>query len=874
MAWYVLINVTAALPRSRKCGCGTKAAGVGAANNSSSSSSSSANTKTPRSPSKRTFYKPPLSPRSMSRSRIDPSALGRTDVSQMNIHAPPSSGGWSANGNPAPGMENMSLPGPADGGQFMLPGESMGFYTSQDGQSAMFAPASGSYAQLGYPIEDTTNSHMYSNGGDQGDLNSFFDSNMGMPGHLGDMQLGGGDAAGLGGFGLNMQSRTGQMNGMHSLAYQQTTQPPPPLPTTTTSSCCAPAAQQQQRPANDSTRHTPTSSTNSVASNGGSTTNTKSCCSGSPATASSSASHRPMFKSESVGGSSASVNLSSIPLVTSSRAANGDAKPHLANGHNGLTDQYSVSLNQQVYGGFAQQQAHANGAPTWYRYPPEYGTVTAPLQLSQWRAGLTVTSGPNAGMFGDAIHQQHQHQHPVQHQQQQAYDSATMQQAFAVQQHNGAMLDTSGGGGDVTVQDDSHMCSCGDGCECVGCVAHPYNNATRNTVQSMWSLMDDASSTASSSKTATAAVTTPTTLTSQQQQHAQTGGNVDSTSPQQQVFTPSDTSGSDDQVTLPAGDFLFVSYSIMGCEGEGLTCPCGDDCHTFEPLFAHYLDQEKRIVLADLERSARKDGKKDNKYEREIQSRWRRFVEKWNGHELHDRWYEPMLFLRVVRARDNGTTLVEKPAVDERKDKNDEKDDRDDDDDDDDYGPALPPDQASPATSLAVSSAFRSRHLGAPGPTIPSRADLDERRALDDDARDTERAALRLARRADRAEQRERLEELVPRAAAGTRERQLEKKRELNHKMRGFRDRSPGGGGLEMGDDELMGDDGGSGRKSAKDLQKEAEAAQARRTHWQHRREEEQRARDEELNERRAQYRAREEETMDMLRELARQRFG
>ncbi|CAK7219060.1 hypothetical protein SEUCBS140593_003761 [Sporothrix eucalyptigena] len=289
---------------------------------------------------------------------------------------------------------------------------------------------------------------------------------------------------------------------------------------------------------------------------------------------------------------------------------------------------------------------------------------------------------------------------------------------------------------------------------------------------------------------------------------------------------------------------------------------------TFEPLFAHYLDQEKNIPLADLE----SDDKKDSKKERELQSRWRRFVDKWNGHELDDHWYEPQLFLRAVRAHDNGTSLAVRPAVDKKEAQDEE--DVEEDDDDSDYGPALPPGEGqSSSTTVAP---IRSRHLGAPGPAIPSLADLEERRAVDDDERDAERAALRLARRADRAEQRERLGELVPRAAAGTRERQLEKKRELNDKMRGFRDRSPGGGGLEVGDDELMGDDGGGGssRRSAQDVKKEAEAAQARRTYWQQRREEEQRARDEELNERRAQYRAREEETMDMLRELARQRFG
>lgn len=278
-----------------------------------------------------------------------------------------------------------------------------------------------------------------------------------------------------------------------------------------------------------------------------------------------------------------------------------------------------------------------------------------------------------------------------------------------------------------------------------------------------------------------------------------------------------------------------------------------NDFSKFSPVFALYLSQEKQLRLRDLEEKAKTDPKKD----REVQSRWRRFVEKWNAHELEDRWYDPQLFLRAIK----GTAEVGREDKEEEDDIEADSDDSDG-SDDSDYGPALPPAEGEHRLTSG-------RHHKS-GPAIPSRADLDERRALEDDDRDAERSALRLARRADRAEQRERLEDLVPRAAAGTRERKLEKKKELNEKMRGFRDRSPGG---EVNDDELMGDDGAS-RRSTQDKKKEAEEAAAKRTFWQLRREEEQRARDQELEERRMQYRAREEETMDMLRELARQRFG
>ncbi|CAK7265338.1 hypothetical protein SEPCBS119000_001461 [Sporothrix epigloea] len=503
-----------------------------------------------------------MSPGLMARSRVDPSALERIDFNQMSIHTPPPPGGWSANNASAQHINTppISRPGQPDAGQYFYPGPSLGFFSGPDEQPSMVSSASGTFAQIGYPVVGTGNGQSFTNGGGQA-FDSFFNGNVGLSGPFGEAPLVNSNAVGFGGFGLNANNQNGHLHGMHSPSYQQAVQPPPPPPpllSTTMSPCCSQKTQQQRQPANDSARHTPTSSTNSLTSFGEGTSISKSCCSGSPATASSSSSGS-MLKSESVDGASASINLSSIPLVSSGGALNGDTLPHLTNAHDGLSTQFELPLNQPVYSGFSQQQGHTNGTPAWYRFPPEYGTVTAPLQWSQWRAGLTYTSGPNANAFGSALQQPPNQQHSHQ-----PYGNGTAQPPFVVQQHNGTILD--GNGDSDTAQHDSHMCSCGDGCECVGCLVHPYNNATRSTVQSMWSLMDDASSTASSARTATATPSMRTPLMSQQQQG-------------EQGFTPSDTSGaSDDELILPAGDFLFVSYPIMGCDGEGMTCPCGDDC--------------------------------------------------------------------------------------------------------------------------------------------------------------------------------------------------------------------------------------------------------------------------------------------------------
>ncbi|KAL1896490.1 hypothetical protein Sste5346_004524 [Sporothrix stenoceras] len=579
-------TVTAALPRAKKCGCGSKSSSAAGVNGASGNGSAANSSKTPRSPSRRAFFKAPTSPKSLARSRIDPSVLGRTDMSQVNIRAPPpGTSGWPTNEHPQSSIDDLSSlagPGHPNGQQYMLPNESLAYFSNQGEQSAMFQQpgAPGAYAQHGYPIQhDPASEHaMYATNGGHNDFNEFFNNGMDMSAPLGE---------GLDGFGLNLNARPNQMNGFHGLQFQTSHAAPPqvsapapsPAVATTKGSCCAPATQPQHL-ATESARHTPTSSTNSLASNGGgsgsgttatSNSNGKSCCSGSPVTASSASSQQQqqhtMLKSESsIGGGPGPVSLSSVPLAAT---AGGDVKP-MANGH-GHVDQYGT-LQQQPqlgqYAGYAQQQQQAHGAPTWYRYPPEYGTVTAPLQPSQWRSSL-ITAGPDAGLYLQGGHQQQQqpHQQHQQQQQSQSYDPAALQHQqppphFAVQ-----------GNDMVPSDDDLHMCSCGDGCDCVGCVAHPFNNATRDTVRSVWSLMDDSSSNASASSGARTVTTTLPAQTS----------NVDSTSSPQQVFTPagaSDTSGvsEDQQVSLPAGDFLFVSYSVIACDGEGLMCPCGDDC--------------------------------------------------------------------------------------------------------------------------------------------------------------------------------------------------------------------------------------------------------------------------------------------------------
>ncbi|KAK1989020.1 hypothetical protein LZ30DRAFT_696787 [Colletotrichum cereale] len=136
--------------------------------------------------------------------------------------------------------------------------------------------------------------------------------------------------------------------------------------------------------------------------------------------------------------------------------------------------------------------------------------------------------------------------------------------------------------------------------------------------------------------------------------------------------------------------------------------------------------------------------------------------------------------------------------------------------------------------------------------------------------REARAAELRQQRKDDRKQQRERLDDVAPRAEAGTRERQLEKRALVNDKMKEFRDKGAGDGGVpEVGEQELMG--GGDSLQEFKAMKAREER---KKTERELRREEIARAREAEREERVKEYREREEGVMKGLRELAKQRFG
>lgn len=147
---------------------------------------------------------------------------------------------------------------------------------------------------------------------------------------------------------------------------------------------------------------------------------------------------------------------------------------------------------------------------------------------------------------------------------------------------------------------------------------------------------------------------------------------------------------------------------------------------------------------------------------------------------------------------------------------------------------------------------------------LPIESAIEDAMAARGESRDQYRAEIR----SHKSEMRHLQDEIAPRAEAGTRERQLEKRREIASSNRAFAD-ARGASPEAARDEDLM---GGDNEFSA--LKREKEKDQRKKNDREIRREEILRARTAEREERAQAYRQKEQETMSFLQALAKQRFG
>ncbi|KAK1989021.1 hypothetical protein LZ30DRAFT_696791 [Colletotrichum cereale] len=326
---------------------------------------------------------------------------------------------------------------------------------------------------------------------------------------------------------------------------------PAPVTATNGGSCCSGKA-------NGATKPAPPPPLRTSASTGGS------CCSGpgkaeGTSTQPSSVSSSPKTQPKPKTGGCCS---SKAPTIDTNVVTNdGGGGHHMSNGPVSPSSAIAMSPFQTPMA-MPQGMYHPYFQPTIFTYPPQYGSFMSPLQPEQWKQTM------------DALHYGQPIPQPA------AYNMPP-NPIFAPE-----------GTTTMGTESTSHTCGCGDGCQCVGCAAHPYNDATQDYVRSAYLSMYEDSYTAANGTNGANGVNG----TNGHSEHtlangagangagahgAESHANGDAGGSPPAPQTPSDAaSGLSEEQALSASDFFFVTYPFSGdgCAGETSSCPCGDDC--------------------------------------------------------------------------------------------------------------------------------------------------------------------------------------------------------------------------------------------------------------------------------------------------------
>lgn len=297
-------------------------------------------------------------------------------------------------------------------------------------------------------------------------------------------------------------------------------------------------------------------------------------------------------------GSATQEKKSSCCSSTPVNSGNATSRPGTTNGISA-----PVATNGMMMPGYPAPMGMApNGMYPFYpqstvfTYPPQYGSFMQPLQPEQWRQFIASMSfAQPAGQQGHTA-------------------GFEMPTPMAFPDPGSTTMGAS----------TSHECGCGDNCQCVGCAAHPYNDATQDYVRSAWNSMSEDSRVHAAASTngqhrslnghadfthaGMGGESEVALMKEAINGHAPTpsgggesseialmkdaingvpptastvaaaggDGNVSPTAPQ----TPSEAaSGMSDEQILSANDFFFVSYPFGdSCAGDTASCPCGDEC--------------------------------------------------------------------------------------------------------------------------------------------------------------------------------------------------------------------------------------------------------------------------------------------------------
>ncbi|KAI6246356.1 hypothetical protein HI914_05698 [Erysiphe necator] len=114
-------------------------------------------------------------------------------------------------------------------------------------------------------------------------------------------------------------------------------------------------------------------------------------------------------------------------------------------------------------------------------------------------------------------------------------------------------------------------CNCGDACQCIGCVSHPYNDATQDYVRSAWQTISLEGNSSEPYANGGQSLNEDQRAISQQNIENKSNSNPP---------TPSSSSTNGEEQNLPENNFLFVNYSFPSEESEGdfFNYGCNNDC--------------------------------------------------------------------------------------------------------------------------------------------------------------------------------------------------------------------------------------------------------------------------------------------------------
>jgi len=213
--------------------------------------------------------------------------------------------------------------------------------------------------------------------------------------------------------------------------------------------------------------------------------------------------------------------------------------------------QSSMGLKQQQHHNFSQQQQQSPfQSPTVYTYPGNYGSWQQPVDQTIWQQ---VASQPSMS-FGGL--------------------SSSLHLASAA---NGSAGNMNGNTivGDMGI---SHQCTCGPGCQCIGCLAHPFNDQTLQYVNAAY---NDSGSDYGNGHNGSNGLQLDTSMAAASSQNGGGQGGQMPDSPTD-AQTPSDASSStiNEEQSLSTDNYFFVTIPLQrgSCGGDMFSCPCGDDC--------------------------------------------------------------------------------------------------------------------------------------------------------------------------------------------------------------------------------------------------------------------------------------------------------